>query len=76
MFVEIFPLEIASRRDIYTPNRDLSYNFRKDFPPHYNWFFNDHSNKLAAEISLFNFQENVDKQNEELRYCILRDVSM
>lgn len=74
--VEKFPLEIAFRHAFCNPKRYLSYNLRQEFPPNDNWFFNSHSNKLAAEISLFNFQENVDKQNEELRYCILRDVSM
>jgi phosphate-selective porin len=70
------PLEIAFRHAIYNPDRDVTDNSRQEFSLDFNWFFKGHSNKLTAEVSLFDFQETPEDQTDGLRFRIQWDVSM
>lgn len=70
------PLEIAVRHAIYDPDRNQSDNLQQEISLALNWFFNGHNNKLTAEISHFDFQEDIENEVDGYRFRIQWDISM
>lgn len=70
------PLEIAFRHTWYEPDSDISDNEQYEYSLDVNWFFNDHLNKLTAEVSLFDFKLTPENQRDGWRFRIQWDVSM
>ena len=69
------PLEFAARYARYTPNRDIDF-FEEEFTLALNWFFKGgHRNKLTAEVSVFDFEEEADIIKRTTRFRIQWDIS-
>ncbi len=69
------PLEFAARYARYTPNRDVDF-IEEEFTLAFNWFFKGgHRNKLTAEVSVFDFEEEEDLINRTSRFRIQWDIS-
>lgn len=69
------PLEFAARYARYTPNRDVEF-VEEEFTLALNWFFKGgHRNKLTAEVSVFDFEEEEDLINRTSRFRIQWDIS-
>jgi phosphate-selective porin len=70
------PLEIAVRYDVYDPDMRLEGLLQRELSLAGNWFFKDHLNKLTAEFSHINFQENLGSQRDGWRFRLQWDVSL
>ena len=68
------PLELAARYARYLPNRDIDF-FEEEFTLAMNWFFNGHRNKLTAEVSVFDFEEDAASIKRTTRFRIQWDIS-
>ncbi len=68
------PLELAARYARYLPNRDIDF-FEEEFTLAMNWFFNGHRNKLTAEVSVFDFEEDDASIKRTTRFRIQWDIS-
>lgn len=70
------PLELAARYARYTPNTDRRDFFEEEFALALNWFFKGgHRNKLTAEITVFDFQTDIQQLANTTRFRIQWDIS-
>jgi len=69
------PLEVALRYAIYRPDVDIPANRQQEYGVALNWFFKEHLNKLTAEITWFEFQEEGLREAEGARFRIQWDIS-
>lgn len=69
-------VELVFRHSYYIPNRDRDKNSQQEFSFNCNWFVNGHSNKLTAELSFFEFQENVNFEQDGFRFRAQWDISI
>jgi phosphate-selective porin OprO/OprP len=68
-------LELAARYARLVPNNEFSETFEEEFTLGLNWFFKGHRNKLTAEISVFDFQTEIENFEDRTRFRIQWDIS-
>ncbi len=68
-------LEIYARQAFYIPNTASKINKQTEFSFGANWFFNEHKNKLTAEIAFINANFDNQEVNDGTRYRLQWDVS-
>ncbi|PWI29297.1 porin [Flavobacteriaceae bacterium LYZ1037] len=69
------PLEVAGIYSNYNPDIDIANNYERELGMAFNWFFNEHRNKLTMEITHFSYHS-VDNQNpKEWRFRLQWDIS-
>ena len=68
------PLEMAFRYARFTPDNDLS-PFQEEFSLAFNWFFKGHRNKLTAEVSGFDFEDQPGDLERTYRFRVQWDIS-
>lgn len=70
------PLELAARYARFTPDDRLPENLEEEYSLAVNWFFKGgHRNKLTAEVSVFDFQTDVEEFDSRTRFRIQWDIS-
>ncbi len=69
-------MEIAFRHAFYIPDLNITTNMEQELTTGVNWFFNDHTNKLSAELSYFYFQDKTDSDPDGFRFRVQWDISM
>jgi phosphate-selective porin len=70
------PLEISLRHALYDPDKDSEDVLMQEFSIDLSWYFNGHRNKLNAELSYFDFQENITDMQDGYRIRFQWDISM
>ncbi len=70
------PLEVAFRYSNYNPDRNTASDNHQEYSLNINWFFNDHLNKLTAEISYLNIQRYLNDTASDVRFRLQWDVSI
>jgi phosphate-selective porin len=70
------PLEISVRHAIYDPDKDKKDVIMQEYSVDISWYFNGHRNKLNAELSYFDFQENITDKQDGYRVRFQWDVSI
>jgi phosphate-selective porin len=75
--VEGHPLiEVAARYASYRPNLELIMNSEEEFSLAVNCFFNEHLNKLTADVTVFEFdQQSINREASGWRFRIQYDFS-
>lgn len=69
-------LEIAGRHSLYHPDTSQKDNLEKEATLGVNYFFKGHKNKLTAEISHFDFQDQSLPYADGWRFRIQWDISL
>ena len=54
------PLEIYFRHAIHDPDRNIEKNYQQEISTGLNWYFKGHKNKLTAEVSFIDVQEDAE----------------
>ena len=70
------PLETAFRYALFDPDKNFANDVQQEFSLAGNWFFNEHLNKVTAEISYFRIEENVQQLRGGFRFRLQWDVSL
>ncbi len=70
------PLEVAARYAFFRPDIDIRENLQEEYGLAFNWFFAGHLNKLTAEISYFQLQDEALNQAEGTRFRLQWDISL
>lgn len=70
------PLEISLRHATYDPDKDSEDVLMQEFSIDLSWYFGGHRNKLNADLSYFDFQENITDKQDGFRIRFQWDVSM
>lgn len=69
-------IEVAGRYANYRPNLDLLMNSEEEFSLAVNCFFKEHLNKLTADVTFFEFdQESINREASGWRFRVQYDFS-
>lgn len=69
-------IEIAARYASYRPNLELIMNSEEEFSLAVNCFFNEHLNKLTADVTVFEFdQQSINREASGWRFRVQYDFS-
>nr|WP_253202622.1 porin [Flavobacterium sp. MC2016-06] len=69
-------LEVAGRHGVYRPDKNYKDNLQTESTVAFNYFFKGHKNKLTAEVSYFDFQDNTLPYADGWRFRIQWDISL
>lgn len=69
-------LEVAARHAVYRPDKNIPDNREMESTVAFNYFFKGHKNKLTAEVSYFDFQEETLPYADGWRFRIQWDISL
>lgn len=70
------PLEFAVRHASYLPNKEADHTKKRETSAAFNWFFNEHRNKLTLETSYFKYDQASGAPADELRFRLQWDISL
>ncbi len=69
-------LEIAMRYTFHQPNLDLPLNSEEEYSLAFNCFFNRHLNKLTADVTVFDFDDDsINREASGFRFRVQYDIS-
>jgi phosphate-selective porin len=69
------PLEVAFRYAGYRPNVEIPANLQQEYTLALNWFFKEHLNKLTAELTWIEFEDQFLRQADDLRLRLQWEIS-
>lgn len=69
------PLEVAFRYAAYRPILEMPEDLQQEYVLAFNWFFKEHLNKLTAELTWIEFEDQFLREVNNLRFRLQWEIS-